>query len=74
MNSDHPVYRLPFPRYYLVAKMTDVQQDITAAFWEEKIVNNGKFDSEECWNKYPQTFCYYSESSDIDVYVVVGMT
>jgi len=40
--------------------MTDLQQDMTAAFWEGKIVYNVKFDMEETWNKYPQTFCYYS--------------
>lgn len=50
MNSDHPVYRLPFPHYDLVARMTDVPQDMTAAFWEEKIVYNVKFGTEECWN------------------------
>jgi hypothetical protein len=40
--------------------MTDLQQDMTAVFWEGKIVLNVKFDTEECWSKYPQTVCYYS--------------
>jgi hypothetical protein len=39
--------------------MTDLQQDMTAAFWEENIVYDMKFDAEESWDKYPQTFRYY---------------
>jgi hypothetical protein len=39
-----------------VARMTNLQQDMTAAFWEEKIVFNVKFVTEECWNKYLQAF------------------
>jgi len=34
--------------------MTDLQQDMTAAFWEERNVYNVKFGTGESWNKYPQ--------------------
>ena len=36
--------------------MTDLQQNMTAEFWEEKNVCNVKFDTGENWNKYPQNF------------------